>query len=87
LRTAEGRVTPGWTAGRCKSGSPPACPVVWTVEDRVAARVEASVASGRPAADRVTPKLTAGGPVPGSPLLSTASPRSHHLLDVTGRLQ
>jgi len=73
----------GWPAGHCQ-GRPHGCQDVPTVEDRVAASVEVSKATGhrrRRAATRVTPNWTAGGPLPGSHFLSTASLRSHHLLD------
>jgi hypothetical protein len=89
FRRAASRVTPSWTAGGRETGSPHGWQAVRTVEDRVAASVEVSKATGhrrRRAAVRVTPKWTAGGPLPGSHLLSTASPRSHHLLDTGQRL-
>lgn len=87
---AASRVTPNWTAGGRETGSPQGRQAVRTAEDRVAASVEVSKATGhrrRRAADRVTPKWTAGGPLPGSHFLSTASLRSHHLLDTDQRLR
>lgn len=90
FRRAASRVTPNWTAGGRETGSPQGRQTVRTAEDRVAASVEVSKATGhrrRRAADRVTPKWTAGGPLPGSHFLSTASLRSHHLLDTDQRLR